>query len=60
MIKHRMVKIGFIAVALVAGAGIARTSTLEASGYIVASSLTGETSCQPGGAEDCGGSSQLI
>lgn len=50
----RIAKIGFVAFALVLGVGAA-SSTLEASGYIVASSATGEIECQPGGASDCTG-----
>jgi len=51
----RIAKIGFVTLALVLGISAA-SSTLEASGYIVASSATGEIECQPGGASDCSGS----
>lgn len=54
MNTHKIVKVAFVAVALVLGAGLAKSSGLEASGYIVASSITGETTCQPGGSSDCG------
>lgn len=53
MHKHRIVKIGFVALALVMGAGAIKSSSLEASGYIVASSVNGEPTCEPGGASDC-------
>ena len=54
MNKHKIVKIGFIAIALVLGTSALKSSGLEASGYIVASSRSGESSCEPGGASDCG------
>lgn len=50
----RIAKIGFVAFALVLGVSAA-SSTLEASGYIVASSATGEIVCEPGGTSDCTG-----
>ena len=52
MTKHNFVKAAFVAMALVLGSS-ALKSNLYASGYIIASSITGEIECQLGGGEDC-------
>lgn len=52
MNKRNLLYVGFVALVLVLGAGSLR-SGLEASGYIVASSFSGEVTCEPGGAADC-------
>ena len=54
MHKHHIIRIGFIALALVLGAATLRSSGLEASGYIIAMGRYGEVVCEPGGTSDCG------
>ena len=52
MTKLNLLKATFVAAVLVLGSS-ALKSNLYASGYIIASSITGEVECQKGGGEDC-------
>lgn len=48
----RIAKIGFIALTMALGIG-ATSSPVEASGYFLWNSVTGDVECQPGGEGDC-------
>jgi hypothetical protein len=53
MNKHSFVKAAFVAVALVMGSTVLKSSNLLASGYMVAMGIDGEPACASGGNNDC-------